>query len=239
MNDKIVLIAGGTGGIGSATARVFSEAGAITVIAGRNRSKADALVSELNEAGGEAYAVDLDVTSTESINDMTHYVTRELGRIDVLINAFGTGLIKSILDVDPEKARETVEVNVMGTINVTQSVVRQMAEQKSGKVIMFPGILGKNVMRNTSVYSASKFAVTGFTKALVEETRRFNIGFSLLFLGGVNTGFWNNEEVQMKVQTDKMLTTDEVARAVFFAANQSSPGVLNEMVLQPDSHQMV
>jgi len=239
MNDKVVLIAGGSGGIGSTTAHLLAKAGAKIVLAARNREKADAIAAEINESGGEAYAVDLDVTDVSSVYKMTDTVIKELGRIDVLVNAFGTGMIQGIMDVDPEKAKNVLEVNAFGTILVTQAVLRHMISEKSGKVIMFPGILGKHTMRNSSVYSASKFAVTGFTKALVEETRRHNIGFSLLYLGGVATEFWENPDVDMKVQADKMLSPQEVAKAVYYAVTQPSPGVLNEMVIQPDSHQMV
>jgi len=239
MLDKVVLIAGGTGGIGSATARLLAKAGAKIVLAARNREKADAIAAEINESGGEAWAVDLDVTDVSSVYKMTDTVIKELGRIDVLVNAFGTGMIRGIMDVDPEKAKNVLDVNAFGTILVTQAVLRHMISEKSGKVVMLPGILGKHAMRNSSVYSASKFAVTGFTKALVEETRRHNIGFSLLYLGGVATEFWENPDVDMKVQADKMLSPEEVAKAVYYAVTQPPPAVLNELVIQPDSHQMI
>ncbi len=239
MNNKVVLIAGGTGGIGSATAKLFAKTGAKIVLAARNREKADAIAAEINESGGEAYAVDLDVTDASSVQKMAETVVGELGRIDVLVNAFGTGMIKGIAEAEPEKAKHVLDVNVYGTILVTQAVLRHMMAEKSGKVIMLPGILGKHVMRNTSIYSASKFAVAGFTKALVEETRRYGIGFTLLYLGGVATEFWENPDVEMKVQSDKMLVPEEVAKAVYYAVSQPAPGVLNEMVIQPDSHQMV
>ena len=239
MLDKVVLIAGGTGGIGSATARLLAKAGAKIVLAARNREKADAIAAEINESGGEAWAVDLDVTDVSSVYKMTDTVIKELGRIDVLVNAFGTGMIRGIMDVDPEKAKNVLDVNAFGTILVTQAVLRHMISEKSGKVVMLPGILGKHAMRNSSVYSASKFAVTGFTKALVEETRRHNIGFSLLYLGGVATEFWENADVDMKVQADKMLSPEEVAKAVYYAVTQPPPAVLNELVIQPDSHQMI
>ena len=104
---------------------------------------------------------------------------------------------------------------------------------------MYPGILGKAVMKNSSVYSATKFAVTGFTKALVDEHRRSNIRFSLMYLGGVSTEFWENPNIDMRVQKDKMLTPEEVARATYYACTQPGNSVLNEVTIQPDSHQMV
>lgn len=239
MEDQVVLIVGGSGGIGQASAELFAKAGAKVVLAARNKSKAEEKAKEINDAGGEAYVIEVDVTDLASVSSMAREVNDDLGQIDVLVNAFGTGLIQPILDIKPDHAKEVFDVNVYGTFLVTQAVMRYMATNKKGRVIMFPGILGKSVMRNTSVYSASKYAVTGFTKALVEEQRRGDVKFSLLYLGGVDTDFWENPNVDMRVQKDKMLTTKEVAKAVYYAASQPAQSVLNEIVIQPESHQMV
>lgn len=239
MKDKVVLIVGGSGGIGQASAELFAKAGAKVVLAARNKEAAEKKAKEINEKGGEAYVIQVDVTDLGSVSDMAREVHEQLGDIDVLVNAFGTGLIQPLLDIKPADAKEVIDVNVYGTFLVTQTVTRYMATAKKGKVIMFPGILGKSVMRNTSIYSASKFAVAGFTKALVEENKRSGIAFSLLYLGGVATGFWENPKVDMRVQKEKMLTPEEVAKAVYYAASQPGQSVLNEIVIQPDSHQMV
>ena len=239
MEDKVILIVGGSGGIGRASADLFAKAGAKVVLAARNKKKAEEKAKEINDNGGEAFVIEVDVTDHASVSDMAREVHESLGKIDVLVNAFGTGLIQSLLDIKPDHAKEVFDVNVFGTFLVTQTVARYMATEKEGRVIMFPGILGKAVMKNTSVYSASKYAVTGFTKALVEEFRRGEVKFSLLYLGGVNTDFWDNPNVEMRVQKDKMLTPQEVAKAVYYAASQPGQSVLNEIVLQPESHQMV
>lgn len=239
MKDKVVLIAGGSGEIGQACADLFSRAGAKVVLAARNREKAEGKAKALNDKGGEAYVIDLDVTDPASVSAMVKEVVDSLGAIDVLINAFGLGMILPLPESEPEAIKEVLDVNTFGTILVTKAVLPHMAEKKSGKVIMIPGIIGKYVMRHSSVYSASKFAVAGFTKALVEEYKRDGIGFSLFYLGGVGTEFWDNPNVQMRVQKDKMLQPDEVAKAIYYAATQPSPGVMNEIVIQPDSHQMV
>lgn len=239
MKDKVVLITGGSGGIGEATAKLFAKAGAKIVLAARNREKADDIAEQINNNGGEAFAVDLEVTDMSSVYGMVESVIKELGRVDVLVNAFGLGMIQPLLDANPEEIKKVLDVNVYGTILVTQAVVRHMATEKSGYVINIPGILGKSVMKNSSVYSASKFAVSGFTKALVDEHRRSNIKFSLLYLGGVATPFWESDNIEMRVQKDKMLTTEEVAKAIYYAVSQPGSSVLNEIVIQPDSHQMV
>ncbi|MGD8748198.1 MAG: SDR family oxidoreductase [Balneolaceae bacterium] len=239
MIDKIILIVGGSGGIGSACARVFARAGARVVLAARNRSKAEKVAEEINDKGGEAYVIGVDATDLASVSKMTREVIEDLGPIDVLVNAFGTAIIQPLLDIKPSDAKEMLDVNIYGTFLVTQSVVRYMATEKKGRVIMFPGSVGKYPMKNSSIYAASKFAVTGFTKSLTEEHKRSGIKFTLLHLGGVDTPMWDNPNVDMRVQKEKMLSTEEVAKAVYYAANQPDNSVLNEIVIQPESHQMV
>lgn len=239
MEDNIVLIVGGSGGIGSACGRVFAKAGARVVLAARDQQKAESIAKEINDAGGEAYVIGVEVTELASVSKMAREVTEDLGPIDVLINAFGTAVIQPLLDIKPEDAKEMFEVNVYGTFLVTQTVVRYMATEKKGRVILFPGSVGKYPMKNSSVYSASKFAVTGFAKSLTEEHKRSGVNFTLMYLGGVDTPLWDNDTVDMRVRKDKMLTPEEVAKSVYYAANQPQGSVLNEIVIQPESHQMV
>jgi NADP-dependent 3-hydroxy acid dehydrogenase YdfG len=239
MEDKVVLIVGGSGGIGSATGKIFGKAGAQVVLAARNTEKAEEVARDINGDGGNAFVIDVDVTDLASVSKMAREVTEELGKIDVLVNAFGLGILQPVLDIKPDDAKEVFDVNVYGTFLVTQTVLRYMETEKQGRIIMFPGILGKHAMKNASVYSASKFAVAGMTKALVEEQRRGKIKFTLMYLGGVDTPFWDDERVGMRVQKDKMLSPEEVAKAVYYAANQPAQSVMNEVVIQPESHQMV
>lgn len=239
MKDKIVLIVGGSGGIGSACARTFAKGGAKVVLAARNQEKAENIAKEINDSGGEAYVISVDVTELASVSKMVREVIDELGPIDVLVNAFGVAVMQPLLDIKPEDAKEMLDVNVFGTFLVTQTVVRYMATEKKGRVIMFPGSVGKYPMKNSSIYSASKFAITGFTKSLVEEHKRSGVKFTLMHFGGVDTPLWDSDAVDMRVQKDKMLTPEEVAKSVYYAANQPEGSVLNEITIQPESHQMV
>lgn len=239
MKDKIVLIVGGSGGIGSACGRVFAKSGATVVLAARNQQKAEKVAKEINDKGGEAFVINVDVTDLASVSKMAREVAEDLGPIDVLVNAFGTAVIQPLLDINPEDAKQMLDVNVYGTFLVTQTVVRYMATEKKGQVIMFPGSVGKYPMKNSSLYSASKFAITGFTKSLVEEHKRSGVQFTLMHLGGVDTPMWDSETVDMRVQKDKMLSPEEVAKSVYYAASQPEGSVLNEITIQPESHQMV
>lgn len=238
MKDKIVLIVGGSGGIGSACGRIFAKGGAKVVLAARDQQKAEGVAEGINQNGGEAYVIGVEVTDLASVSNMVREVVDDLGPIDVLVNAFGTAVIQPLLDIKPDDAKAMFDVNIYGTFLVTQTVVRYMATEKKGRVIMFPGSMGKYTMKNASVYSASKFAVSGFTKSLIEEHKRSGVKFTLMHVGGVDTPLWDSPKVDMRVRKDKMLTSAEVAKAVYYAANQPEDSVLNEIVLQPESHQM-
>ena len=237
MKNKIILIVGGTGGIGSAIARKVSAEGAKVVIAGRNRAKAELLAQELNSRGGDAYAIDVDVTNPNSVKNLAQQVSSTLGKIDVLVNAFGQGIIKPLKEIKAENAKEIIDVNVFGTFLVTQTMVPYLNED--AQVLMFPGTMGKFIMRNSSVYSASKFAIQGFTKALTEELKRDQITFTLFYLGGVDTPFWDDERVQMRVKKEAMLSTEAVASTVVATLSLPGSAVVNEVVMQPQSHQLV
>ena len=239
LKDKIVLIVGGTGGIGTAIAKNVSAQGAKVVIAGRNREKAEQIAQNINDDGGDAYAIDVNVTKIESVKNLALQVSQGLGKIDVLVNAFGRGLIQPILDIDPANAKHVIDVNVYGTFLVTQTMIPFMNTDSTSHILMFPGTMGKFIMRNSSIYSASKFAIQGFTKALTEELKRDNIRFTLFYLGGVHTEFWEDELVQMRVKKEAMLSAKEVADIVAATLSLPQSAVINEIVMQPSSHQLV
>ncbi|GAB5407951.1 MAG: SDR family oxidoreductase [Balneolaceae bacterium] len=239
MKGKVVLIVGGSGGIGSATAKELASQGARVILAARNKSKAEEVAKEINERGGDAYAIDVDVTSESSVQNMAQEVESSLGKIDVLVNAFGQGLIQPFREIKSKDAKEIIEVNVFGTFLVTQTVLKHMNTEHSTNVIMFPGTMGKYVMKNSSVYVASKFAIQGFTKALVEELKREKVKFTLFYLGGVDTPFWDDERVGMRVKKEMMLNPKDVARSVLSAVMAPGAAVVNEIVMQPQSHQLV
>ncbi len=238
MDEQTILIVGGTGDIGSACARHLGKQGATIVIAGRNVQKVETLVEELKKQEVDAHGVEVNVTDLPSVSKMVRDVIEAHEQIDVLINAFGKAAIKPMLDTRPQTAKEVIDTNVYGTFLVTQTVMRYMSTERKGRVIMLPGIVGRHSMKNASVYSASKHAVTGFTKSLVQEQKRGYVKFTLLYLGGVATQMWDDDDVEVKVRKDKMLSPQDVARAVQYAVDQPQESAINEMTIQPESHQV-
>lgn len=236
--ETVVLIVGAGRGIGRASARLFAEAGASLVLSARTEVELFELEVELEQqfGGAAALSVPADVTDAPDVARLVEEAVRRFGRIDTLVYAAGVGVLKPFAETSAEEFSLLMQTNVGGAFNVCQAVVPLMERRKSGRIIAIPGILGRAPMAQATAYCASKYALTGMLKSLALETKRAGIKISLLHFGGVNSSFWDN--ITMRVQRERMLTIEAAARAVFFAATQEGEGVLGELVLQPESHQL-
>ncbi|HEX2910371.1 MAG TPA: SDR family oxidoreductase [Chloroflexia bacterium] len=234
---KVVLITGASSGIGRASALKFAEQGASLVLASRNAEALENLERELYSPGTPTLSVPTDVTNKATVVNMVEAAMQTFGRIDILVNAAGVGVIRPSLELSEADFDRMMAVNAKGTFLVSQEAGARMAEARKGHIINLPGILGKAAMMNASGYCASKWAVTGMTKAMALDFKRFGVKFTLLHFGGVDSPFWDKID-GMRVQRDKMLTVNDAANAVLFAATQPDMGVLGEIVLQPESHQL-
>jgi NADP-dependent 3-hydroxy acid dehydrogenase YdfG len=112
-----------------------------------------------------------------------------------------------------------------------------MKESKKGLIVNVPGVLGKVPMAGATAYSASKYGIVGMMQSIREELKRTEIRITNLFLGGVDSPFWDT--IDLKVQKDKMIREEEAARSIWFLCQQPASGVVSEMVLQPFNHQAI
>ncbi len=236
LTGTVAMVVGAGRGIGRLSAEMFADAGADLILASRNEAELSELEWKLERKGASVTSVPTDATDVDSVARLVEEATRRFGRVDTLVYAAGVGLLKPFAETTGEEFQRVMGTNVGGAFNVCKAVLPLMEKQKSGRVIALPGILGRAPMAQAAAYCASKYALTGMMKSLALEYKRAGVRFSLLHLGGVNTSFWDT--VTMRVQREKMLTVTAAARAVFFAATQEGEGVLNEIVLQPESHQL-
>ena len=237
LEGKTALIVGASRGIGRASAELFAKAGANVVISARNETELMEAEFALNNIGGEVLALAADASIEADVKALVDESIKRFGKIDYLIHAAGAGILKPFGELTAEDLDKLMTANVKTAFNVLQAVLPKMAENKFGRVVAIPGILGKAPMMQASAYCASKYALTGMIKCLAQEYKRFGIRFSLMHLGGVDSNFW--DDITMKVQRDKMLSIEAAANAVFFAATQEGEGVMAEVVLMPENHQLV
>jgi NAD(P)-dependent dehydrogenase (short-subunit alcohol dehydrogenase family) len=238
LEGKTVLIVGAGRGIGRASAELFSNAGANVVISSRTEPELMELEYKLNANGNPnvlAFAADAGIEA--DANALVNESIKKFGSIEYLVQAAGMGVLKPFGDITLADFDNLLHANVRTAFNVLQTVLPQMAARKFGRVIAIPGVLGKVPMMQASVYCAAKYALTGMIKCLAQEYKRHGVRFSLMHFGGVDSSFWDN--IEMKVQPEKMLSINAAAHSIFFAATQEGEGVMSEIVLVPESHQII
>ena len=200
MQDKVVVVVGATGGIGSALTRKLVSTGASLVLAARDSSGLAALAAE-SPTPSQVLTVPTDITDRQQVEVLMEKTISQFGQIDVLVNAAGAGVMKQYSQLEPADLDAMLDVNLKGSFYTTQAAAELMQERKSGHICNVVGILGKHSMSMAAAYCASKFGVVGFSKCMAEELKRFGIKFTLFYLGGVDTPFW--DQVQLKVDRKK------------------------------------
>jgi NAD(P)-dependent dehydrogenase (short-subunit alcohol dehydrogenase family) len=237
LTGKVAMIVGAGRGIGRLAAELFAKDGASVVVASRDEAELLELEYKLSSNfNADVLALATDATNEQDVRNLVNETLGRFGRIDYLVYAAGRGVIKPFAELTTDDFDDLINVNTRGAFITFQAVLPVMEREKFGRVVVIPGILGRAPMANASVYSAAKYALTGMVKCLALEYKRAGIRFSLMHFGGVDSAFWDN--ITMRVQRDKMLTVEAAAAAVHFAATQPGEGVLGELILQPESHQM-
>ena len=235
LKDKNVLLIGATGGIGSRTAKLLAGSGANLFLAGRNADKLQQVATECNVPTDRTFA--LDISQLTEVTALKEKYFQQISSIDILVNAAGIGIIKSMDTLDESEFLKTLHFNLYAPFLLVKAFLPAMKEVKKGLIINIPGILGKVPMAGAAAYSASKYGLVGMMQSIREELKRTDIRITNLFLGGVDSPFWDN--IDLKVQREKMVQSEEAAKAIWFLCQQPDSGVVSEMVLQPFNHQAI
>jgi short-subunit dehydrogenase len=224
-----ILITGASSGIGAELAKRLSARNDSVFLTGRSEEK----LADL--ACGPHLAADL--TAPGAAEKVLAAAVENLGSVDVVIHCAGVGLIKAAAETTDAEFTHVMNVNSRATFLLMREACKTMGAAKKGLFITIPGILGKAPMRNASAYVASKYAVTGMVKCFAQEYQRSGLRFCLFHLGGVDTPFWDT--IQMAVQRDKMIPVSTAADLILQAVDAPPHLVLSEVVMQPESHQLV
>jgi NAD(P)-dependent dehydrogenase (short-subunit alcohol dehydrogenase family) len=237
LTGKTAMIIGAGRGIGRFTAELFAKDGANLVLASRDEAELLELEYKLaSHYNSKVLALATDATIPADVQHLVDETVNRFGAIDFLIYAAGKGILKPFAELTLEDFDDLINVNTRGAFAAFKAVLPVMEKQKNGRIVVLPGILGRAPMANAVAYSAAKYALTGMVKCLALEYKRHGVKFSLMHFGGVDSSFWDN--ITMRVQRDKMLSIESAANAVYFAATQPGDGVLGELILQPESHQL-
>ncbi len=203
------------------------------MLAARDSSSLLSLAAQL-PVSEQVLTVPTDITDRRQVELLMEKTVTQFGQIDALVNAAGVGVMKQYSKIEPADLDAMLDVNLKGSFYTTQAASELMQERKSGHICNVVGILGKHSMSMAAAYCASKFGVVGFSKCMAEELKRFGIKFTLFYFGGVDSPFWDN--VQLKVDRKKMLSTETAADAIVYALSSDVQAVPMEINIQPESH---
>lgn len=180
--SQVVLITGASSGIGKMSALLLAERGYIVYAGTRTPQKIEEGVKNL-------HVIELDITDHKSIQTAVNYIYKAEGKIDVLVNNAGYGLVSTVEEVTEEEMFNQFNVNVFGVIRVCKEVIPLMRENRSGIIINISSFLGKIGLPLLTFYNSSKYAVEGITDSLRYELRDFNIRVHSIMPGFFSTNF--------------------------------------------------
>jgi short-subunit dehydrogenase len=235
IKGKKILITGATGGIGSKVVQLLASSGAHIFLTARDAKKLSTLAAQY-EIPAERI-VSVNISRPEEMATLKEKYFNQFEAIDVLINAAGIGIIKQTEELSEADFLRSLHYNLYAPFLLLKAFLPKMKEQKKGLIINIPGVLGKVPMAGAAAYSASKYGLVGMMQSIREELKRTEIRITNLFLGGVDTSFWDT--IDLRVQRDKMIIAEEAAKAIWFLCQQPVSGVVSEMVLQPFNHQAI
>lgn len=218
---KVILITGGTDGLGKETAKILAKSHKV-VIASLNQKKVDKVSKELKVDGYKC-----DISKPEEIKETIKEIVKKHKKIDVLINNAGLWIEGNIEKHNPEEIMKVNNVNLGGAMMLTALVVKEMKKKKSGFIININSQAGLYAKAYRSVYAATKWGLKGFTKALQEELPKLGIKVSGVYPGGMKTRMF--DKYGIKKGTTHMMDPKVVAESIKYMIDMGGDIVLPEL----------
>ena len=229
MASHTVLITGASGGIGSAVAERFAQAGCRVALHYHHaHAQALALEERLRRSGAEVFAVQADVTDERETQAMAQAVRRRLGLIDVLVNNAGIAQQKLFTDITPEEWQHMLDVNLTGAFHLCQLALPGMIRRKAGRILTVSSMWGQTGGSCEVHYSAAKAGLIGLTKALAKEEGPSGITVNCVAPGVIETdmmaAFTAEDKAALAEETPvgRLGTADEVAKLLVFLAGEDA-----------------
>jgi len=229
LKEKITIITGAAGGIGSATARLFAQNGAVLVLTDIRNKELQELSKAMKDSGIETMTIEHDIRDPESWKSLVEKVRKKYGRIDILVNNAGVIQPGATEEISLDEVHHQVSVNFLGTMNGCRAVLPAMKEQGSGKIINIASLGGIVPMPGEAVYSATKYAIRGYSLSLHAELRNSPVGIAVVCPDSVDT-----HQLDYELQYDEAVLSfigdpmkpEKVAKGILKAVRTKKPEIL-------------
>jgi 2-hydroxycyclohexanecarboxyl-CoA dehydrogenase len=186
-DDRTIVVTGGGGGIGRALCGGFAAEGGRVAVLDRAVDAAAETVGSVRAGGGEAIAVECDITERGSVDAAVERVAAELGPVDVLVNNAGWDLFVPFLQTAPEDWSRLIDINLVGALHMHHAVLPQMVERRRGRVVNVASDAARVGSSGEAVYAACKAGLVAFSKTLAREHARDGVTFNVVCPGPTDT----------------------------------------------------
>lgn len=218
-----IIVTGGGSGLGSAVARLVAETGGTAAVIDR----------DVSGSAKAALRREADVSDRSQVERAVAELAEELGGVDAVVTAAGIDRCGRLEDVPAEEWERVIGVNLLGTVSTVRAALPHL-ERSHGRVVTVASSLALRPLSDATAYSASKFAVLGFSRALTAETRG-RIGVTTLIPAGMRTRFFDDRDEQYRPGPDAQLNDPvDVARTVLFALQQPQGCEIRELMVFPE-----
>ena len=235
--SRVAFITGATRGIGRAIALELAKEGYNIALNYRTGNEAlESLKKEISEIGVECYPVQGDVSKAEDSERMTKEIIEHFEQIDVLVNNAGITKDNLILRMKEEEFTDVINVNLVGTFNITKNVIKYMTKKRYGKIINLSSVVGISGNAGQSNYAASKAGIIGFTKSIAKELASRNITANAVAPGFIQTDMTNvlkdeiKEAIEGTIPLKRLGTAEDVAKVVKFLASDESSYITGQVI---------
>lgn len=229
LRDAVMLITGASSGLGAATALRCAAAGARLALAARSVEQLDALAATIRKAGGEAVSLPADVTKDAEVARLVEATVARFGRVDVLVNNAGFGVLNSIADAEVAELEAMLAVNLVGAARCARAVLPHMLARRQGQIINVASLAGLLGMRNFGYYGATKAGLVALTRTMQLDLTGTGVRCVAVCPGAARTPFFRRARLEKVPRTAYLipwLADDDVARVIARAVERDAEGEL-------------
>lgn len=237
LTGKVALVTGASRGLGKAIALQLAEEGAQVVVNyAKSAEKAGEVVEAIQSAGGNALAMQADVSNFEEVEKMVDDIYEKFERVDILVNNAGINRDELLMSMEKEDWDAVINTNLGGLFNCTKAVAKYMMLQKSGRIINISSIAGERGGRGQSNYAASKGGVNAFTRSVAMELAPKKITVNAIAPGVVETEMSSavirraKDQILNSIALKRFGQAEEVAKVVTFLASDDSSYITGEVI---------
>jgi NADP-dependent 3-hydroxy acid dehydrogenase YdfG len=238
LEGRIAVVTGASSGIGEATVRALSAAGAAVALGARRTDRLEQIAGDLD---GPAFVMEVDVSDEEQARGFVQAAGDELGGLHILVNNAGVMLLGPVADADTGEWRQMIEVNLLGLLYCTHAALPLIQASGGGDIVNLSSVAGRRADAGAAVYNMTKFGVHGFSEALRQEALHAGIRVTIVAPGFVETelqGHNRNPVVRSAMERHReqigdVLKAEDIADAIVHAVTRPAHVCVNEVVVRP------